>query len=126
MAGVDLYFALSGFIITMMCLGRFQRRGEATRFLKRRFLRIYPTYWVWCAAVLAVFVVQPNVVNSGHGPPDVLRSILLLPQRNLPLLLVAWTLVYEVFSLSGLCRRTALAARSRPALGPGAFGRLSS
>jgi exopolysaccharide production protein ExoZ len=97
MAGVDLYFVLSGFIITMMCLGRFQRRGEATRFLKRRFLRIYPTYWVWCAAVLAVFVVQPNVVNSGHGPPDVLRSILLLPQRNLPLLLVAWTLVYEVF-----------------------------
>ena len=97
MAGVDIYFVLSGFIITTMCLGRFQRRGEAGRFLKRRFLRIYPIYWLWCAAVLAVFSVDPHLVNSSHGRPDVLRSILLLPQRNLPLLLVSWTLVYEVF-----------------------------
>lgn len=97
MAGVDLYFVLSGFIITTMCVGRFGRRGEARRFLKRRFLRIYPTYWVWCAAVLAVFLVQPGMVNSSHGRPDVLRSVLLLPQQNLPLILVGWTLVYEVF-----------------------------
>jgi exopolysaccharide production protein ExoZ len=97
MAGVDLYFVLSGFIITTMCLGRFQRHGEAGRFLTRRFLRIYPTYWVWCAAVLVVFALHPDLVNSGHGRPDVMRSILLLPQQNLPLLLVAWTLVYEVF-----------------------------
>lgn len=97
MAGVDLYFVLSGFIITTMCLGRFRRHGEAGRFLKRRFLRIYPAYWVWCAAVLAVFIVHPGMVNSSHGRPDVLRSVLLLPQQNLPLLLVSWTLVYEVF-----------------------------
>lgn len=97
MAGVDLYFVLSGFIITTMCVGRFRRQGEAGRFLKRRFLRIYPTYWVWCAAVLAIFVVHPDMVNSSHGRPDVLRSVLLLPQQNLPLLLVSWTLVYEVF-----------------------------
>ena len=37
------------------------------------------------------------MVNSGHGRPDVVRSLLLLPQRNLPLLLVSWTLVYEMF-----------------------------
>jgi exopolysaccharide production protein ExoZ len=97
MAGVDLYFVLSGFIITTMCLGHFGRPGEAGKFLKRRFLRIYPTYWVWCAAVLAVFVMHPSTVNSSHGRPDVLRSVLLLPQQNLPLLLVSWTLVYEMF-----------------------------
>jgi exopolysaccharide production protein ExoZ len=97
MAGVDMYFVLSGFIITAMCAGRFRRRGEAGRFLKRRFLRIYPTYWVWAAAVLAVFLIHPGMVNSSHGRPDILQSVLLLPQQNLPLLLVAWTLVYEVF-----------------------------
>src|SRR5580693_8161949 len=70
MAGVDLYFVLSGFIITTMCLGHFGRPGEAGKFLKRRFLRIYPTYWVWCAAVLAVFVMHPSTVNSSHGRPD--------------------------------------------------------
>jgi exopolysaccharide production protein ExoZ len=63
----------------------------------QRAVRIYPAYWVWCLAVLAVFALQPDMVNSGHGRPDVVRSLLLLPQRNLPLLLVSWTLVYEMF-----------------------------
>jgi exopolysaccharide production protein ExoZ len=97
MAGVDLYFVISGFVITTMCIGRFGQPGEARRFLVQRAVRIYPAYWVWCLAVLAVFALQPDMVNSGHGRPDVLRSLLLLPQRNLPLLLVSWTLVYEMF-----------------------------
>jgi exopolysaccharide production protein ExoZ len=97
MAGVDLYFVISGFIITTMCAGRFGREGEASRFLVQRAVRIYPVYWFWCLAVLAVFMLHPGMVNSSHGPPDVVRSLLLLPQRNLPLLLVSWTLVYELF-----------------------------
>lgn len=97
MAGVDLFFVLSGFIMTSMSLGKFGRGGEASRFLTRRFLRIYPIYWAWCLPILAVFLMFPGMVNSSHGRPDLLRSFLLLPQHNLPLLLVAWTLVYEVF-----------------------------
>ncbi len=88
---------ISGFVITTMCIGRFGQPGEARRFLVQRAVRIYPAYWVWCLAVLAVFALQPDMVNSGHGRPDVVRSLLLLPQRNLPLLLVSWTLVYEMF-----------------------------
>lgn len=97
MAGVDLYFVISGFIITTMCAGRFRQRGQARHFLVQRMVRIYPAYWVWCLAVLAVFTLQPGMVNSSHGRPDVVRSLLLLPQQNLPLLLVSWTLVYEMF-----------------------------
>lgn len=97
MVGVDLFFVLSGFIITTMGLGKFGQRGEAGRFLQRRFLRIYPLYWVWCMPVLVVFVMRPGIVNSSHGRPDLLRSFLLMPQHNLPLLMVAWTLVYEMF-----------------------------
>jgi exopolysaccharide production protein ExoZ len=97
MVGVDIFFVLSGFIITTMSLGKFRQRGEAGRFLTRRFLRIYPTYWVWCVPVLLVFLIRPGIVNSTHARPDVLRSLLLIPQQHLPLLMIAWTLVYEVF-----------------------------
>jgi exopolysaccharide production protein ExoZ len=96
-AGVDLFFVISGFIMVTISVGRFGAPGAASRFLWQRFLRVYPIYWVYCLAVLAVFLVHPGWVNSEHGPPDLLRSFLLLPQRNLPLLLVAWTLVYEMF-----------------------------
>ncbi len=97
MVGVDLFFVLSGFIMTSMSLGKFSRPGEAGRFLKRRFLRVYPIYWAWSVPVLVLFLMRPDMVNSSHGRPDVLRSFLLLPQEHLPLLLVAWTLVYEIF-----------------------------
>ena len=97
MVGVDLYFVISGFIITLICTGQFGRPGEAPRFLWRRFIRVYPIFLVWCSAVFAVFLLYPGMVNSSHGRPDVLASFLLLPQRNLPLLLVSWTLVFEAF-----------------------------
>ena len=97
MAGVDLYFVISGFIVTTICAGRFRQPGQAGRFLMDRAVRVYPVYWVWCLAVLVVFLWRPDMVNSSHGSPDVVRSLLLLPQQNLPLLLVAWTLVYELF-----------------------------
>jgi exopolysaccharide production protein ExoZ len=97
MSGVDLFFVISGFIITTMCAGRFGLRGEGRSFLLERATRIYPAYWVWSLAILAVFLVRPEMVNSHHGRPDILRSFLLLPQENLPLLLVAWTLVFEMF-----------------------------
>lgn len=97
MAGVDLFFVISGFIIATVTAGRFDRPGEAAHFLRQRFIRIYPIYWIYSLAVLAVFLVEPEIVNSNHGKPDLLRSFLLLPQQNLPLLLVAWTLVYEMF-----------------------------
>lgn len=96
-AGVDLFFVISGFIMVTISTGRFGIRGEARRFLWQRCVRVYPIYWVYAFAVLAVFLVHPGWVNSEHGAPNLLRSFLLLPQRNLPLLLVAWTLVYEMF-----------------------------
>lgn len=95
--GVDLFFVISGFIMTTITAQEFGKRGAARRFLAQRFLRIYPVYWVFALAVLAVFLVHPGWVNAGHGRPDILRSFLLFPQRNLPLLLVAWTLTFEMF-----------------------------
>ena len=37
------------------------------------------------------------MVNSSHGRPDLLTSFFLLPDRHLPLLMVAWTLSFELY-----------------------------
>ncbi len=97
MAGVDLFFVISGFIVTAISLGKFGAPGYALRFLRLRFSRIYPTYWVYFLGLLAVYLVSPNLVNHTHGQPNLLLSFLLLPQSGTPLLFVSWTLVFELF-----------------------------
>jgi exopolysaccharide production protein ExoZ len=97
MAGVDLFFVISGFIVTAISLCKFGVPGYALHFLRLRFTRIYPTYWVYFFGLLAVYLVSPNMVNHTHGQPNLLLSFLLLPQSGTPLLFVSWTLVFELF-----------------------------
>jgi exopolysaccharide production protein ExoZ len=97
-SGVDLFFVISGFImftITQPYLGGGMKSRE---FLWRRFVRIYPNYWFYLFITLAVFLVQPAYVNASQGSKfNFLHSFLLLPSETLPLLLVAWSLTFEVF-----------------------------
>ncbi|MDN5933409.1 MAG: acyltransferase, partial [Pseudonocardia sp.] len=59
--------------------------------------RIYPCHLLVTGAIFAVYLGRPDLVNSSEDVrPDVLASFLLLPQEGLPLLLVGWTLVYEM------------------------------
>ncbi len=95
--GVDLFFVISGFVMVMVSRGRFQRRAEAGRFLFNRFSRIYPTYWLYFFITLAVWLVQPGLVNSGHGASSLWMSFLLLPSDQVLLVMVAWSLVFELW-----------------------------
>jgi peptidoglycan/LPS O-acetylase OafA/YrhL len=95
--GVDLFFVISGFIMTSITTGRPRQPGDGPRFLLRRFTRIYPLYWVYFALILPVFLLHPDMVNSSHGRPDLLTSFFLFPDVHLPLLLVAWTLSFELY-----------------------------
>lgn len=111
--GVDLFFIVSGFIM-VVTTARAEHGGEsARRFLGRRITRIYLPYLVITAAIFALYVVRPDLVNSSQDtPPDVAASFLLLPQEGAPLLLVGWTLVFEmyfylVFTLAMLAPRRA-------------------
>lgn len=93
-AGVDLFFVLSGFIMAAVAgvsLG-------PAEFLWRRIVRIYPTYWLVSIAVLAVTLVAPGIVNSSiTGPLSLWRSFMLVPGPTVPLLAVGWTLEYEMY-----------------------------
>jgi peptidoglycan/LPS O-acetylase OafA/YrhL len=112
--GVDLFFVISGFIMTVTTWRLFGERNAPLQFLVRRVSRIYPPYWIALLPILIVYLLRPELVDShSAAPPDLLASFLLLPQSGEPLLLVSWTLVFEmafylVFALALGFRRSAL------------------
>ena len=91
-AGVDLFFVISGVVIGLSALPEMSIRD----FLVRRFIRIYPLYWLALAAWVAY-----AVGNGGwFRVEDVVRSALLVPDLSrawIPVYLPAWTLVFEIF-----------------------------
>jgi peptidoglycan/LPS O-acetylase OafA/YrhL len=96
-SGVDLFFAISGFVMVTVTRGRFAS-GETGRFLWGRFSRIYPTYWFYYFLTAAVLLVRPGWVNSTQGNQvDLLTSFFLLPDAQLPLVMVAWSLIHELW-----------------------------
>jgi exopolysaccharide production protein ExoZ len=97
-AGVDLFFVISGVVMTVTCFRRLGEPCEVARFLKRRLARIYPLYWACLAAVLALTWLAPNLAtrNKTDGL-SVLKSFVLWPQKDYPIVGVAWTLTFEMF-----------------------------
>ena len=76
----------------------FKKRRAIQQFLYHRLTRIYPLYWFYSSLVLCVFIVHPAWVNSSNGNDvNIISSFLLLPQNNLPLINVGWTLVHEMY-----------------------------
>ena len=95
--GVDLFFVISGFIMTVTTWSLFGSAKNGLTFLLRRMARIYPPYWIALLPILIVYLLHPGVVDShAAARPNLLASFLLLPQNGEPLLLVSWTLVFEM------------------------------
>jgi len=133
-AGVDLFFALSGFLITSILLDTKDQLRYFRNFYGRRAVRIFPLYYGWLVAVL---VIAPPLVRamSASLPPDVVEIFtdpkhndrnwwywlyisnwlrVPLPDGHHPFLDITWTLaIEEQFYLVWplivyLCRRKAL------------------
>lgn len=66
-SGVDLFFVLSGFLITGVLLDNGQRPGALVSFYTRRFFRIWPAYLLLIAmAVIAVKFI-PAAIKAADG-----------------------------------------------------------
>lgn len=98
MAGVDLFFVISGFIMVYVMWDRPRGAKAAGEFLWGRASRIYPLYWIVSLVLLALWFVRPDMVFSSiDAPPDILKSFALFPHEREPLLAVGWTLVHEMY-----------------------------
>jgi exopolysaccharide production protein ExoZ len=96
--GVDIFFIISGFIIAWTTKQQGTALNDSLQFLWRRAMRIYPLYWIFTTAVLLVWLLRPEMVNSSFTqPPGIMASYLLLPQETAPLLAVGWSLVFEMY-----------------------------
>lgn len=99
-AGVDVFFVISGFIITYVHGHEMGKMDRVAPFLIKRFFRIYPVYWLLVIGVLLVAYILPGSIKAAKFDFwHVLDSFLLLPTgwaKGLPILPVAWSLYHEV------------------------------
>ena len=96
--GVDLFFVISGFVMITSTWNDFATPGISGTFFLRRLVRIYPPYLLVLVPIAALYFVAPAMVNASQAiKPSVWASFLLLPQSGFGLLIVSWTLVYELF-----------------------------
>lgn len=93
-AGVDLFFVISGFIISHVT-----RRPnlEAGEFMAKRVVRILPMYWGITLLLAAVALLKPGMVpvRGEEFLRYLSESMALIPTPVRPLLGVGWTLQHE-------------------------------
>lgn len=98
--GVDVFFALSGFLITTILLAEIKARRTVRlrRFFVRRFLRLYPALVATCLVVLAAGVAADDLVATGKGVAAALLYVAnwwSYTGHPAPLLEHTWTLAIE-------------------------------
>lgn len=95
--GVDIFFVLSGFIIFRAHRADIGNRGRLKIYGLRRVLRIFPVYWaVLAPLLLAYFLNNHWGTPYDREPLNVLKSVLLFPDRLPPAVNDAWTLRHEL------------------------------
>jgi exopolysaccharide production protein ExoZ len=126
-AGVDLFFVISGFVMTISSGRLLQKANPARIFLWRRILRIVPLYWIFTTLKLVLVTAHPSL--STHAKPslwNIVSSYLFIPSRGMngdirPVIVVGWTLSFEMlfyvlFALSLLVGRERIEGGGRRGL----------
>ncbi|WP_062203172.1 acyltransferase [Aureimonas sp. AU12] len=134
-AGVDIFFVISGFVMAYASEGLHGRSDAWRRFLVRRLARVAPLYWLMTLLLIGLMI----AIRAPDWPEitrwQIAASFLFVPTGNVdgypfPLLDVGWTLNYEmmfyvVFALFvGLRQRWALLATALVLVGIVALGRI--
>lgn len=105
--GVDFFFVLSGFIITYVHFADIGSAGRIPRYLWRRFLRVYPIYWVnlmlVMAATTAFHFASGEAFELQLESADIPKTLLLLTGGEPKFVGVAWSLHYEIMFYMKSC-----------------------
>ena len=93
-AGVDLFFVLSGFLISGLLFMGYQERGriDVSRFYIRRGLKIWPAFYALIAAGLIADAVQPGHHLSAQG---LLPELLFVQDYFRGIWGITWSLAVE-------------------------------
>jgi peptidoglycan/LPS O-acetylase OafA/YrhL len=97
-AGVDLFFVLSGFIITYTSRDLLKSRSNCSYFLQRRAIRIFPVYWIITIGFLLIQAALPTLYKThfSYNWETLLFTFFLLPGHFM-VNGVSWTLTNELF-----------------------------
>jgi peptidoglycan/LPS O-acetylase OafA/YrhL len=116
-AGVDIFFVISGFVMTMSSRTLLRSMHPMRTFLWKRIRRVVPMYWLATTVKLGLLMAVPAAGGLlAQGAWHVAASYLFIPSIGakgevLPILIVGWTLNYEM--LFYLIVATALGMRLR-------------
>ena len=110
-AGVHIFFVISGFVIMHTSYDSCEKGMPTGRFLLKRFVRIFPIYWICCIAYLA----YQNTFGTGYDLPfwTWVGAIFLMPGDSSRIIGPGWTLSFELFfylSFATILRLRALTA----------------
>jgi peptidoglycan/LPS O-acetylase OafA/YrhL len=103
--GVDLFFVISGFIITYVA-NKYNGASQGLHFLAKRLVRINPVYYIATLLFLGLLILQlkvnhiPLSSNFNKTMTSLMDAILVVPTAGnvdsfKPLLIVGWTLAFE-------------------------------
>lgn len=96
--GVDIFFIISGFIMVIVTSNYHKNFNKYLKFMYSRLSRIYPLYWFFSLLIVPVLFLKPEWVNSSQvGEVDLVSSFLLYPTESKPLIMVAWSLIHEIY-----------------------------
>ena len=102
--GVDLFFIISGFIISHVMLSVQPKSEQAKSFILRRLIRIVPIYWFYTSLMVLAMMLFSSILKSNKLEFDhLIASIFFIPWPHpttgaiRPVLGQGWTLNYEMF-----------------------------
>ena len=96
-AGVDLFFVISGFVITYSTFIKSKQPPALLNYVSRRLIRVFPIYW----GMVVIFwitcrVTGGNVPEAGRPLRDWLIAAFLTP-LHMTIIPVSWSLSHELF-----------------------------
>lgn len=94
-SGADIFFVLSGFLISFIHWRDLGRPARLSHYLARRATRIYPTYWLVLLIVVPFDFMRHTFYDKYNQPIEIIKNILLLPQND-QIIDVAWSLCNEL------------------------------